>query len=147
MSEKTPEERARRAFNGSDFCCLDRSPQSGVLCCHDTVDPSRHDDLCEYHSCLLEIRAAVAVRDVEWCKMLGFPEAGDVGNTPGFIRRELDSIIENDPDVALAAAAERERLLKWARFRRIDPRSINEFSRGYNCGLDDMETAIRKEPS
>ena len=52
-----------------------------------------------------------------------------------------------DDRIRSAVAAQKERLLKWARFRRIDTRPGDDFSRGYNRGLDDMEAAIRKEPS
>jgi hypothetical protein len=57
-AEVTAEEGARRAFNGPDFCCLARSPIEQAECDHDSVDPSNHDQMCEYHSCLYEIRAA-----------------------------------------------------------------------------------------
>ena len=50
-----------------------------------------------------KVRVAVAARDVEWCKMLGFSEAGE---TPEFMRRELDSIIKDEPEIALAILAE-----------------------------------------
>ncbi len=54
----TPEERAARAFGGVE-CCLNWPENLRHECVHDTVDPCRVDELCEYHSCLFEIRAAV----------------------------------------------------------------------------------------
>jgi hypothetical protein len=51
-----------------------------------------------------------------------------------------------DHCIRAAVAAERERFLKWSRFRRMDPRNADDFTRGYNRGLDDMEAAIRRTP-
>ena len=64
------------------------------------------------------VRTVVEARDIEWCKMLEFSEAGGAGNTPGFIRRELDSIIEDEPEAALAVLAEKERCAG------VDPLSV-----------------------
>ena len=95
---------------------------------------------------LSEIRAAVLARDIEWCKMLGFSEAGPVGNTPEFMRRELDSIIKDEPEVALAVLANTERCAKIAEGFIEDlintPRSLRLNALGV---VRDVTDAIRKE--
>ena len=50
-------------------------------------------------------RAAEEARDREWVEMLGFCVAGDVGNTPVFIRRELDTMSDEERAENLAAYA------------------------------------------
>jgi hypothetical protein len=42
------------------------------------------------------VESRLAARDVEWCKMLGYSEAGAVGNTPEFMQRELDAMEDVD---------------------------------------------------
>jgi hypothetical protein len=92
-----------------------------------------------------EVERAVAEarreRDIEWCKMLGFVEAGGEGNTPEFIRKELDCIAKDEPEIALARREERERahnecvrwidynFLGFKRFSQVAPALRDEMRR------------------
>ncbi len=82
-------------------------------------DPMRYCAFCD--KIVDGLRAAVEARDVEWCKMLGFSEAGAHGNTPEFMRRELESL-HDEPDTAVAVhaavEAQKAKLKPWLQHKR-----------------------------